>query len=85
MAATVYVLCTLTSLLCTALLLRAYARNRVRLLLWGGLCFAGLAANNAFLFVDLIVLPDIDSLDPAGADLARRRGPAPVRAHLGHA
>jgi hypothetical protein len=60
MAGPVYILCALTCLLCAALLLRAYARTRVRLLLWGGLCFAGLAANNVFLFVDLVVLPEID-------------------------
>jgi hypothetical protein len=48
MAAAVYVLCTLTSTLCMVLLLRAYSQNRVRLLLWAGLCFAGLTINNVF-------------------------------------
>jgi hypothetical protein len=37
MAAAVYVLCALTSLACAVLLLRSYARRRVRLLLWNGL------------------------------------------------
>jgi len=58
--AIVYILCTLTSLVAMALLVRAYAARRVRLLLWSGLCFAGLAANNILLFVDLIVIPDQD-------------------------
>lgn len=51
-----YLLCTLTSLACALLLLRTYARSRVRLLLWSGLCFALLCANNALLFMDVIVL-----------------------------
>jgi len=60
MAAAVYILCTLTSALCMVLLLRSYFEKRVRLLLWAGLCFAGLTVNNVLLFVDLIVLPNID-------------------------
>jgi hypothetical protein len=60
MATLVYALCALTSLACAVLLLRGYARNRVRLLLWSGLCFAGLALNNIILLVDMRVVPDID-------------------------
>lgn len=56
----VYALCALTSLACAFLLLRSYARTKVRLLLWSGLCFAGLAANNVLLFVDLQLLPQSD-------------------------
>lgn len=56
-APVVYLLCALTSLLTMVLLFRAYMARRVRLLLWSGLCFAGLALNNALLFVDLIVIP----------------------------
>jgi hypothetical protein len=59
-AEAVYVLCALTSLACTWLLLRSYAETRVRLLLWSGLCFVGLALNNLILFVDKIVTPDVD-------------------------
>lgn len=55
-----YALCALTSLACAWLLLRGYARSKVRLLLWSGLCFAGLALNNVLLFIDLRVLPDTD-------------------------
>lgn len=60
MATLVYALCALTSLACAVLLLRGYARNRVRLLLWSGLCFAGLALNNIILLVDMRVVPDLD-------------------------
>lgn len=60
MATLVYVLCTLTSLACAVLLLRGYAQNRVRLLLWVGLCFVGLTLNNVLLVVDVRVVPDVD-------------------------
>jgi hypothetical protein len=60
MATLVYALCALTSLACAVLLLRGYMSSRVRLLLWSGLCFAGLAANNAILLVDKQLVPSID-------------------------
>lgn len=60
MAIAVYVLCALTSLACTVLLLRGYARTRVRLLLWSGLCFAGFFLNNLLLVIDVRVVPQID-------------------------
>lgn len=60
MATVVYALCALTSILCAALLLRGYARSRARLLLWSGLCFAGLALNNVLLFVDMRLVPEVD-------------------------
>jgi hypothetical protein len=57
----VYILGTLTTLLCALLLLRGYSRGRQRLLLWSGLCFIGLTLNNGLVFIDLILLPtDID-------------------------
>ena len=52
----VYILGTLTTLLCAVLLLRGYAQSRVKLLLWSGLCFAGMTVSNALLFIDLVVL-----------------------------
>lgn len=60
MAALVYALCALTSTACAFLLLRGYMNSRFRLLLWSGLCFAGLALNNVILFVDKQVVPDVD-------------------------
>jgi hypothetical protein len=60
MAATIYGLCALVALICAAQLFRVYFRQRYRLLLWSGLCFAGLTLNNILLVVDKIFLPDID-------------------------
>lgn len=60
MAAVVYVLGALTTLLCCALLIRGYLRGRKRLLLWSGLCFAGLTLSNALVFVDLTLAPHAD-------------------------
>lgn len=60
MAEIVYALCALTSTLCAVLLLRGYRTNRVPLLFWSGLCFVGLALNNFLLFIDLIIVPQID-------------------------
>ena len=60
MAEAVYLLCAVTSSLCAVLLRRAYARTGTRLLLWSGLCFLGLALNNALLVVDLMIVPDTD-------------------------
>jgi hypothetical protein len=59
-AVIVYVLCALTSLGCAVLLLRAFARSRVRLLLWSGLCFALFTLTNILLIIDVQVLPDVD-------------------------
>lgn len=60
MATTVYVLCAITSIVCTWLLVRSWRESRVRLLLWTALCFAGLAVNNIVLFLDKVVAPDTD-------------------------
>ncbi|OJH37032.1 DUF5985 family protein [Cystobacter ferrugineus] len=62
MADAVFLLCAATSVACAVLLLRGYARNRVRLLLWSSLCFVGLAVNNALLVLDKIILPGRDLL-----------------------
>lgn len=58
MAATIYMLCALTSALCAFLLLRAHTASRYRLLFWGGLCFAGMTLNNLLLVLDRVILPD---------------------------
>lgn len=59
-AASVYLLCALTSGMCAVLLLAKYGRSRLRLLFWSGLCFVGLAANNVLLVVDLVLVPRVD-------------------------
>lgn len=66
MAETVYLLCALTSVFCAVLLWKSYIRTHTGLLLWSCLCFTGLAANNILLFIDLVVVPEVD--------LSRSRG-----------
>ncbi|MBZ5604417.1 MAG: DUF5985 family protein [Acidobacteriia bacterium] len=60
MNSVVYLLASVTNLGCAFLLLRAFAAVRRRLLLWSGLCFAGLAASSLLVFVDLVMLPETD-------------------------
>ena len=60
MAQAVYILCALTSLACAVLLARAHRATGVRLLFWSVVCFSGLALTNVLLFVDLVVIPDVD-------------------------
>jgi hypothetical protein len=52
-----FLLAALTSCGCMVLLFRGYARTGARLLLWSGLCFIFLTANNVLLFVDTIIWP----------------------------
>lgn len=59
-ASAVFIACSLTSAACVVLLLRAYLRSRQRLLLWSSLCFCGLFINNALLYADVILLPNVD-------------------------
>jgi hypothetical protein len=42
------------------LLLRSYRDRRAPLLLWSALCFFGLALNNVLLFLDLVIVPEVD-------------------------
>jgi hypothetical protein len=58
--AIVYVIGACTSAACATLLVRGYSRGRKKLLLWSGLCFAGLAISNLLIFVDLVLIPDVD-------------------------
>lgn len=60
MGPAVYILGTLVCLASAVLLLRGYLRGRQRLLLWSGFCFIGLTIANLLLFVDLVMLPDVD-------------------------
>jgi hypothetical protein len=56
----VYILCSLTAAACSGLLFRGYFRSRSRLLLWCALFFGALALENMILFLDFIVVPDVD-------------------------
>ncbi len=60
----VYVLCALTSAFCAALLVRAYWRTKARLLLWSAIAFIFLAANNALVFADMVIVGSSISLVP---------------------
>lgn len=60
MAATVYILSALISFACALLLLRSFLQARTALLLWAAVCFLGLTLNNALLFVDKVVVTDVD-------------------------
>ena len=60
MVQVIYSLCTLTSIACAFLLLRGYAHNRFRLLLWSGLCFVGFSINNLLVVMDQIFFPTAD-------------------------
>lgn len=73
MEGAVYILCAITALGCCLLLFRSYQQKRVPLLLWCGLFFFALSCENVILFVDLILVPDVnlaivrDSVALAGA------------------
>lgn len=60
MGALVYSSCALTSVLCAWLLLRSYYQTRYKLLLWSGLCFAGLTLSNLVLVMDKVIFPEIN-------------------------
>ena len=60
MAETVYALCAVTAIACALLLFRGYRRSRTPLLFWASLCFAGIAVENVILFIDMIILPEVD-------------------------
>ena len=60
MAGIVYALCALTAAICAVLLLQSYGRGKYRLLLWSGLCFAGLTLNNLLLVTDKLLMPQQD-------------------------
>ena len=70
MAEIVYSLCAILSIACATLLVRGYLRSRARFLMWSALCFVFLAINNILLFLDKIVLKEMDlSLWRSGAAL----------------
>lgn len=66
MAATVYILCTVTSAVCALLLARGWLRSRTRLLMWSAACFALFCVNNLLLVADRLIW--------TGTDLGVARG-----------
>ncbi|HYG24977.1 MAG TPA: DUF5985 family protein [Verrucomicrobiae bacterium] len=62
MAEVVYLLCALTSVSCTVLLMRGYRRTGLPLLFWSSVAFLAFAVANSLLFVDLVLLPETVNL-----------------------
>jgi hypothetical protein len=58
-AAIIFSICAFTSFACALLLLRAYWQRGPRLLLWSGLCFLALTADNVLVILDLLIFPNI--------------------------
>lgn len=56
----IYALCAFSAFAAATLLLRAFLRTRLRLLLWSGLCFAGLTLTNVLLVLDKVVFTEVD-------------------------
>ncbi|MGZ3160010.1 MAG: DUF5985 family protein [Burkholderiaceae bacterium] len=48
----IYMLCIATSIVCSVLLVRGYAKSRNRLLFWSSLYFIGATINNTLLLLD---------------------------------
>lgn len=62
MIAAVFILSALVSATSAVLLLRGYRRSRERLLMAAGICFMGFALNDALLFADEVLFPDVSLL-----------------------
>lgn len=58
-AGAVYILATIICLGCALLLLRGFARSKMRLLLWSSIFFFALTADNVIVFLDLILFPHV--------------------------
>ena len=84
MSGIVYSLCAITALACSYLLLQAFWRGGYRLLLWSGICFAGLTVNNLLLVYDKIVVPGYGSLLLAHVGSAHFNGCSALRVDMGH-
>lgn len=59
-ASVIYALCAVASIAVALLLARGFLQSRAPLLAWSAAGFAGLAANNVVLFVDKVVVTDVD-------------------------
>lgn len=60
MSAALYILNTVTTLICAIMLLRGWSRVRRKMLLWSGLCFMGLSLSYALKFADLVIFLETD-------------------------
>ncbi len=60
MSGFIYLLSAATCLLCAVMLLRTFTKQRVTLLLLSGLCFVGLMLENVLMYIDIVMVPDVD-------------------------
>jgi len=60
MSYVVYLLCAITSFVCTVLLFRNMRKGVTELIMWSALCFLALTLGNILLFVDLVFMPNFD-------------------------
>lgn len=60
MSYAVSILCAITSLVCTVLLLRSVRKGASPLIGWTAVCFLALTVANILLFVDLVLVPQVD-------------------------
>ncbi len=59
-----YLLCTLVSAMCAALLFRSWKRNASRLIMWVAVAFAFLTASNVLLMIDALTALDFSLWRP---------------------
>ena len=62
MVAFIYLLCVVTCGTCAGLLLRKGQPRRNNLLFWSGTAFVSFTLSNVILFIDLVVVPDMELL-----------------------
>ena len=60
MAELVYILSSIMSITCAIMLFRGYRASPSHILLWSSACFSLLAVNNIILFIDVLLVPDVD-------------------------
>lgn len=60
MESAIYLLSALVTGFCAFQLLLAYRRARRPLLLWSGLCFTVLTFSHLLVFIDLVLIPEVD-------------------------
>lgn len=60
MSEVVYALCAIISVGCAVQLFRSYRKRPARLSLWVMLCFISVAVNNVMLFLDRVLVPEVD-------------------------
>lgn len=59
-AGIVYIAAAIICLGCAILLVRGYMRSKMRLLLWSGIFFFALTADNVIVFLDLVLFPQVN-------------------------